>query len=129
MLRIGLLMLPFILSGCTSSGTTGSIADKGRTAFVPGEVHETTECIALHQVRSTKVIDRIGIAYEMPDRKVWLNRPKWGASMLNRYLIMVTRGDRNKLCSGDIVRFIDSSPIGFPGAVGLGTFVSYSSSE
>lgn len=133
-------MLSFILSGCASSGTlssstlssitNGSIADRNAAAFAPNaQVRETTECIQLHQVRSTRVIDRIGIAYEMPDRKVWLNRPRWGASMLNGYLVMVTHDGRNKLCSGDIVRFMDSSLTGFLGAVGLGSFVSYSSDE
>lgn len=149
MLRFGLLMLPFILSGCTSPGTNSIadrvVTDKAGMIFVPPvEAHETaapetpapkttaqetTECIQLHQVRSTRVIDRIGIAYEMPNRKVWLNRPKWGASMLKEYLVMVTRGDRNTLCSGDIVRFMDSSPVGFLGAVALGPFVRYSNNE
>lgn len=149
MLRFGLLMLPFIFSGCTSPGIS-SIADRaapdraGMIFVPPVEAHETTapkttapktttqettECIQLHRVRSTRVIDRIGIAYEMPNRKVWLNRPKWGASMLKEYLVMVTRGDRNTLCSGDIVRFMDSSPAGFLGAVALGPFVRYPSSE
>lgn len=128
--RIPLLMLPLILAGCASTAVTGSIADGSKMIFVPPvEVYETTECIQLRQVRSTKVIDRIGIAYEMPDRKVWFNRPKWGASMLDEDLIMVARATGNTLCSGDIVRFLDSSPVGFRSAIALGAFVSYSSRE
>lgn len=127
MLRIGLLMLPFALLGCAASSTTGAIAARFPA---PNEaVRETTDCINLHRVRSTKVIDRVGIAYEMPDRKVWLNRPKWGASSLNGYLVMVTRGSHNKLCSGDIVQFVDSSLIGFRSAVALGPFIRSYSSE
>lgn len=130
MLRIGLLMLPFVLLGCAAPSTTMSIADRASAFLVPHEaIHETTECIYLHRVRSTRVIDRIGIAYEMPDRKVWLNRPKWGASSLNGYLVMITQGSRNKLCAGDIVQFVDSSLVGFRSAVALGPFIRSSSSE
>ena len=100
---------------------------KREMIFVPHvEIYETTNCISLSQVRSTKVIDRIGIAYEMPNRKIWLNRPTWGASTLNDDLVMVTQNNGNRLCSGDIVRFLDSSPAGYRGSIALGPFISYS---
>lgn len=141
MLRFELIILPFLLSGCASST---SITDSAEMILVPpvaafersasiatkeAVTYETTECIPLHRIRSTRIIDRIGIAYEMPNREVWLNRPKWGASILKEYLVMITRGSQNRLCSGDIVRFMDSSPAGLRGAVALGPFVRYPASE
>ncbi|GAB5482965.1 MAG: hypothetical protein Pars92KO_27220 [Parasphingorhabdus sp.] len=130
MIRIGLFMVLFIVAGCASPETTGRIADRSEMIFVPPvEVYETTECIQLRKVRSTRVIDRVGIAYEMPDRKVWLNRPEWGASMLDDDLVMVTSTNGNMLCSGDIVRFLDSSPVGFRSAIALGPFISYTRNE
>ncbi|MEP3781892.1 hypothetical protein [Parasphingorhabdus sp.] len=130
MKRLGFLMLPAMLAGCASSTSGESLASKREMIFVPPvDIYETTNCISLNQVRSTKVIDRIGIAYEMPNRKIWLNRPKWGAATLDEDLVMVTQNGSNRLCSGDIVRFLDSSPVGYRGAVALGPFISYSESQ
>lgn len=127
---MGLLMLPFMLSGCASSTSSENFAGKREMVFIPPvDIYETRNCISLNQVRSTKVIDRIGITYEMPNRKVWLNRPKWGASVLNDGLIMVTQSGGNRLCSGDIVRFLDRSPTGYRGSIALGPFISYSDNQ
>jgi len=127
--RIALLMLPLMLVGCTSHATTTDIADISQMIFVPPvKIYETTQCIALQQVRSTRVIDRIGIAYEMPDRKIWLNRPQWGASLLQDDLVMIRKTSSNRLCSGDIVQFLDSSPSGFRSSIALGPFIRYSDS-
>ncbi|QTD55215.1 hypothetical protein [Parasphingorhabdus cellanae] len=120
-------MLPLMLAGCASSTSTGNFAEKREMIFVPPvDIYETTNCISLNQVRSTKVIDRIGIAYEMPDRKIWLNRPKWGASTLNDDLVMVAQAGGDRLCSGDIIRVIDRTSIGYRGSLALGQFISYS---
>ncbi|WP_337658859.1 hypothetical protein [Sphingorhabdus sp. Alg231-15] len=125
--RIAMLMLPLTLAGCTSSDVKTGHVDVSQMIFVPPvDVYETTHCIALQQVRSTRVIDRVGIAYEMPDRKIWLNRPQWGASLLQDDLVMVSQTTSNMLCSGDIVRFVDSSPAGIRASVALGPFISYS---
>lgn len=130
MKHMGLLMLPFMLAGCASSTSGENSAGKREMIFVPPiDIYETTNCISLNQVRSTKVIDRIGIAYEMPNHKIWLNRPTWGASALNDDLVMVTQSGGNRLCSGDIVRFLDSSPAGYRGSIALGPFISYSDSQ
>lgn len=129
--RIFLLMLPLILAGCASpASNTANIADKSQMIFVPPlDVYETVECIQLRQIRSSRVIDRIGIAYEMPNRKTWLNRPKWGASLLDDGLVMITQTTSNRLCSGDIVYFADSSLSGFRGSVALGPFLAYSDKQ
>lgn len=128
--HMGLLMLSLTLAGCASSTSGESFGGMGEMIFVPHvEVYETTNCISLNQVRSTKVIDRVGIAYEMPNRKIWLNRPKWGAAALNDGLVMVTQTGGNRLCSGDIVRFLDSSPVGYRGSIALGPFIRYSDSQ
>ncbi|WP_229955694.1 hypothetical protein [Parasphingorhabdus litoris] len=130
MKRLGLFLLSILLTGCASSTVGREYANQREMIFVPPiDIYETTNCISLNQVRSTKVIDRIGIAYEMPNQKVWLNRPKWGAATLDDDLVMVTQNGSNRLCSGDIVRFLDSSPVGYRGAIALGPFISYSSDQ
>ncbi len=127
MIRIGLFMISSVLAGCASPTPIESIADRPGMIFIsPLEVYETTECIPLNQVRSTRVIDRTGIAYEMPDRKVWFNRPRWGASMLDEDLVILTSAHANMICSGDIVRFLGNSPVGLRSAIALGSFVRYS---
>lgn len=128
--RLALLMLLFLPAGCASPVAVDSLTGQREMIFVPPvEMYETTNCIPLNQVRSTKVIDRIGIAYEMPDRKIWLNRPEWGASVLKNDLVMVTQTGGNRLCAGDIVRFVDSSPVVYRGSIALGPFISYSDSQ
>ncbi len=130
MKHVGLLLLSFALASCVSSTTAENIATQKEMIFVPPvDILETTNCIALNQVRSTRVIDRIGIAYEMPNRKIWINRPKWGASILNDNLIMVSQNGSSRLCSGDIIRFLDRSPAGYRGSIALGPFISYSDSQ
>ncbi len=125
--RIAMLMPLLALASCTSGDIKTGQIDVSRMIFVPPvDIYETTHCIAFQQVRSTRVIDRVGIAYEMPNRKIWFNRPQWGASLLQDDLVMVSQTTSNMLCSGDIVRFVDSSPVGIRTSIALGPFIRYS---
>ena len=86
---------------------------------------EPVRCIDMRSIRSSTIIDKTAIIYEVGN-KLYLNRPAGGASSLDSDDVLVTKTSSSQLCDIDIVRLIDRSnhfPTGF---VNLGKFVPYS---
>ena len=86
---------------------------------------EPVRCIDLRSIRSSTIIDKTAIIYEVGN-KLYLNRPAGGASSLDSDDVLVTKTSSSQLCDIDIVRLIDRTnhfPTGF---VNLGKFVPYS---
>jgi len=94
-------------------------ATAGRVAGQP------VDCINQHEIRSTRIIDKTAIVYEMNGGTVYVNRPTSGASSLRSDLVLVTDTHSTQLCSVDIVRLYDSGSRMQNGTVGLGQFVPY----
>ena len=92
---------------------------EGRTAGAP------VRCIPLRSIRSTKVIDRTAILYEVGGT-LYLNRPVSGASTLDDDDVLVTKTSGSQLCDLDIVRLLDRTAHFPRGFVSLGEFVPYS---
>ena len=92
----------------------------GRVAGPP------TDCIFQRDVRSSRIVDRTAILYEMNSGTIYLNRPTSGADFLRRDLALVTDTHSDRLCSIDIVRLLDTTSRFETGSVGLGPFVPYS---
>lgn len=91
----------------------------GRTAGKP------TDCIFLRDIRSSKIIDKTAIVYEMSNGLIYVNRPKSGASSLDWTNVMVTDTHSSQLCSIDTVKLYDTGVRMTTGWVGLGDFVPY----
>ena len=85
---------------------------------------EPVDCIFLHRVRDTRIIDRTAIVYD-GGSTIWVNRPRIGADRLDRDDIMVTRPTNSQLCSVDTVQLRERSQLFWNGFVGLGEFVPY----
>jgi hypothetical protein len=85
---------------------------------------EPTNCLRNMRGTSSRIIDGTAIVYEAGGT-VWVNRPRGGASSLDQWDVLVTRQYGNELCSGDVVRLLDSSSGIDTGAVFLGEFVPY----
>ena len=126
--RLGALALLLALAG---EAQAAGPADPGLW-FVP-PVEYTAErqsdtgaqCIALHRVRSTRILAGEGIVYHMSGRKLLINRVRGGAGLLSRNQILITRTSGALLCAGDIVQLADSSPGFAAGFVALGRFERY----
>ena len=92
---------------------------KGRTAGAP------VDCIYQNQIRSTQIIDRTAILYQVGNI-LYVNKPRSGAEFLDSGSILVTDTHSSQLCSIDIVRLVDQSDPHMPrGTVGLDKFVPY----
>lgn len=96
------------------------VSDKAAQAIDPG-----ASCIALHRVRSTRIIAGEGIVYQMTGRKALINRPRHGITRLRPNQILITRSSGALLCAGDIVHLADSLPGMTTGFVALGRFETY----
>lgn len=117
-----------------ASGAAYASEPVGNTAllFVPPVsdnaahlIDSGTNCIALHRVRSTRIIAGEGIVYQMTGRKALINRPRHGVTRLARHQILITRRSGAMLCAGDIVHLADSLPGMTTGFVALGRFEHY----
>jgi hypothetical protein len=84
---------------------------------------EPVDCIPLHQIRSTRIIDRTAIVWEAGST-VYVNRPA-GAQSLDQWDVLVTKPFGSRLCSIDSVRLVDSGTRMTSGFVHLGAFVPY----
>lgn len=89
------------------------------------EIDTVTDCIALHRVRSTRILAGQGIVYQMSGQKLLINRLRQGASLLNPNQILITRTTSAMLCAGDIVQLAHSAPGTSAGSVALGRFELY----
>jgi len=86
---------------------------------------EPVDCIDLHRVRSSRIINDTAIVYDAGG-VIYVNRPRNGADQLNRSDTMVNRlYGSNRLCSIDTVTMIEPVSGTFRGVVFLGEFVPY----
>lgn len=93
-------------------------AIRGRVAEAP------VQCIDLHRVRSSRIINGTAIVYDAGN-VIYVNRPENGADQLNQWDTMVTRTPSTRLCNVDTVTMIDRASHSFTGVVFLGDFVPY----
>ena len=91
----------------------------GRVAGKP------VSCIALRDIRSTDIIDGIGIVYTTNGGTVYVNRPNGSAGFLDNDDILVTKAFSSQLCSIDIVQLVDRNGRFPKGSISLGEFVPY----
>ena len=89
---------------------------------------QSTNCLYLRDIRSTRIIDRTAILYEMNNGTIYVNRPS-GAAFLNSNYGLITDTHSSQLCSIDIVRLYDFVSRFDAGSVGLGQFVPYRKPE
>jgi len=82
------------------------------------------DCINLQQIRSTRIINRTAIIYDMGSIR-FLNRPRGGAESLSQWDTLVTDTHSSQLCSIDVVKLYDSSAHMQTSVVFLGEFVPY----
>lgn len=85
---------------------------------------EPVQCIDLHRVRSSQVINDTAIVYDAGG-VLYVNRPDVGADSLNRNDTMVTRLFTTQLCNTDTVQMVDRVSGTMTGVVFLGDFVPY----
>lgn len=85
---------------------------------------EPVDCINLHQVRSSRIINRTAIVYDAGGT-LYVNRPRAGASSLKDWDIMVTRPFGSRLCRVDTVQMVSPGSRMLSGIVFLGDFVPY----
>ena len=88
---------------------------------VPGR---PVNCIPLRQIRSSRIIDRTAILYEVGST-IYVNRPRAGRESLDRSDTLVTDTHSSQLCSIDTVKLYDASARMQRGFVFLGEFVPY----
>ena len=82
-------------------------------------------CISLRDIRSSQIIDDTAIVYDTGGGRLYVNRPRIGASSLDNDDILVTKTYGSDLCSLDTITLIDRGSRMEHGFVGLGEFVPY----
>jgi hypothetical protein len=90
---------------------------------VPGK---PVNCITLNQIRSTTIIDKTAIVYDMGGT-IYVNRPPYPQS-LDDDDILITKTWGSQLCNVDIVQLAargGGAGMWWRGSVGLGEFVPY----
>jgi hypothetical protein len=85
---------------------------------------DPVQCIDLHRVRSSQVINDTAIVYDAGG-VLYVNRPDSGADSLNRNDTMVTRLYTTQLCNTDTVQMVDRVSGAMTGVIFLGDFVPY----
>lgn len=122
-------IIPFLIASLTLAGSaSAAVAPEARLEkLLQGRVAgKPVNCINSRDIRSTQIIDRTAIVYRVGS-KLYVNRPRSGASSLDRDDIIVTRqfGGTSQLCRIDMVRLVDRTALFPRGFVALGEFVPY----
>ncbi len=84
---------------------------------------EPVDCVNLRNVRSTRIIDRTAIVYDVGGT-LYVNRPQ-SAEGLDKWDTLVTKTHSSELCSIDVVQLYDTASRMWTGSVFLGDFVPY----
>ena len=95
----------------------------GRVAGKP------VDCISLRDIRSSQIIDDTAIVYDTGGGRLFVNRPRMGASSLDSDDILVTKTYGSDLCSLDTITLLDRGSRMESGFVGLGEFVPYTKAK
>ena len=105
-----------------TSGVRAQLAKllEGRVAGKP------VSCLRLSDVQGSEIIDGTAIVYHLPGARLYVNRPRGGASSLRQDDVLVTRTYGGDLCEPDAVDLFDSLAHFQRGFVSLGPFVPYS---
>lgn len=85
---------------------------------------EPEDCITLHSVRNSQIIDNTAIVYRIGST-LWVNRPEGGAHSLDDDDVLLTKLHSSQLCSIDTVELRDRVGLFYNGFVSLGEFVPY----
>ena len=121
-------ILSSLIAGAMLAGTaSAAVAPEVRLdKLLAGRVAgQPVDCINSRDIRSTQIIDRTAIVYQVGS-KLYVNRPRAGASSLDRDDILVTRQfGTSQLCRIDTVRLVDRAAMFPTGFVALGDFVPY----
>ena len=106
-----------------------SAAERGEAklakALAGREAGKPVTCLNLRDIQSTEIFDRTAIVYRTSSNKLYVNRPRIGASSLDKWDVLVSKTYSSQLCSIDTVRLWDSGSRMETGFVGLGEFVPY----
>ena len=126
-------LLPLIAASLLLGGSAIAATPVDReaelTEALDGRVAgEPVDCIDLHRIRTTRIIDDTAILYDA-GRTIYVNRPRAGADSLSRWDTAVVRLHQPRLCSIDTIEMVDSSSRMLSGIIFLGEFVPYRREE
>ncbi|MCJ8158022.1 DUF6491 family protein [Sphingomonas sp. LaA6.9] len=134
------LLIPILglagLAGCATADTAqleaaraerDARADAELTKALKGRVQsgEPTDCITLHQARSSTTIRDRAVVYEMAGDMVYVNNFQGGCAGLNDTKAIITRSTTSQLCRGDIATVTDLVAGFSTGSCIFGDFVPY----
>lgn len=85
---------------------------------------DPVQCIDLHRVRSSQVIDDTAIIYDAGS-VLYVNRPDAGADSLDSNDTMINRLFTTQLCNIDTVQMVDRVAGTMTGIIFLGDFIPY----
>lgn len=114
-----------LLAAPADAQRRGTGGEQELTRILSGRVPgRPVNCINLRAVNSTRIVGRTAIVYDV-GRTLYVNRPRSGASTLDRDDILVTKTNGSQLCSIDTVRLVDRTSRFPRGFVALDKFVPY----
>ena len=120
------LAIAALALGVATAASAAPLSPEARLArMLEGRVAgKPVNCINQRDIRSAEIIDDTAIVYRVGG-KIYVNRPRSGASWLDRDDILVTRTFGSQLCRIDAVNLIDRGSLFPAGFVSLGEFVPY----
>lgn len=127
-----LILIAAALQIAVPAAETPRLAARADLIFVPPVPDDqpvrpaaTAQCLALAQVRATRVIAGTGIVYRISSRRQFINRVRGDADMLKEGQIIHIRTSGSLLCAGDVVYLLDGLTGTSVRFVGLGRFEPY----
>jgi hypothetical protein len=121
--------LSVLLASVAAAAAVDHEADLQKMLGKRVEAGPPVDCLNVSQITNSYIVDGTAILYEVAGGDIYVNRPKTGASSLNRHQILVTDTHIPQLCSVDTVSLVDGTTGIQSGFVGLGEFIPYKKSR
>ena len=115
-----------LLSGCAATPHRTAETGEAELALLIGDrtPGAPVHCINMRHVRSSRIVARTAIVYQISRSLFYVNQPLSGAEALATDAVLLSRTPTGTLCDGTIVHLLDSD-LNQQGAVALSTFVPY----
>jgi hypothetical protein len=126
MRKIPLLVALALVAATSAAQSKPRLSGEERVAReIEGRIAgEPVDCIPLHQVHSSRIIDDEAIVFDAGST-IYVNRPRGGRQSLDQWDVLVTRPFGSTLCNTDVVRLYDATARMETGIVFLGDFIPY----
>lgn len=127
MKAVHLLVVGALVASTGMAEARSRVAPQQRldTALAGRVAGQPVSCIDPRGIRSTDIIDKVGILYTMNNGTKYLNRVNGAPRLMDEDDILLKKSFGSQLCKVDLIHLLDHNDFYLKGAISLSEFIPY----